>query len=169
MAYSFIDPPARPLFDPAVKRVWFAGMLLLAATLVLAAVLHLRSGDFEAALAKQRALKETLTLQNDQLAEELARYDAQTMRMQQASTENELFADQLFDLLDLVPDDATLTRFEMGEGYLLYSGECRNYPELKERLSHALSGQFQLQGETRESVDGKVRFSLRFERTGASR
>lgn len=167
MAYSFIDPPKRSPFGPMVRRVWIAGGVLLAATLALAAFIHLHNSDLEAALAKQKETQRTLSLQNEQLAKRAALHEMQMRRLLQVNTRNELLADQLFDLLDLVPDDATLQRFEQDEKGVLFAGECRNYSALKQQLEQALSGEYRLQNEEHTSTGERVRFILYFGKSGA--
>jgi hypothetical protein len=168
MAYSFIEPPKRSPFGPTVRRVWIAGGVLLVVTLALAAFIHLQNSDLEAELAKQKEKQRTLSLQNEQLAKRVALHERQMRRLLQVSTANELLADQLFDLLDLVPDDATLQRFERNEKGVLFAGECRNYPALKRQLEQALSGEYRLQNEQKTSEGERVRFTLYFGKKGAA-
>lgn len=166
MAYSFIDTPAKSPFSPAVRKVWLTGVFAVGVMLAVAVGIHLYAAETEAALAKEVKVQETLALQADQLKQQRAQYEMDKVFKQQASTADQLLADQLFDLLDLVPDGATLTRFEFTENALLYAGVCDDYAALKTGMQRAFSGQYRLVESTDEAHGSKTAFQMKFVANG---
>ena len=166
MAYNFIDAVSKTPFSGAVRKVWYGGAFLLALLLAASAVVHSMSGGAREALAKEKTVQETLVLQSDQLTRQQAQFEFGKVLRQQTRTANVLMADQLFDLLDLVPDDATLERFEFNETSVIFAGVCRRFDAMRTDMSRALSGQYRIAETTQTAQKGQTRFMLRFTANG---
>jgi hypothetical protein len=167
MDYSFIDQVSRSPVSEAVRRVWIGGPLLVALLLAAAAVLHLYNNELRAAVVKENKVQETIALQTAQLQQQQAQFELKQGLRQRSSAEDQLLADQLYDLLDLVPDDATLSRFEYDGSSLLYAGVCSDFDALKTGLQRALSGRYRLMESSHAAEGEAVRFTLRFSAKGA--
>lgn len=166
MAYSFIETPPKSPLTSSVKKVWIGGMVLLVLCAVGALLIHLSSKDIQDSIAEAQRMQETLRLQSDQLRRRQAQFEANRLIVQQVATSNQLFAEQVFDLLDLIPDDTTLTRFRIDDTAVVYEGVCRDYQALLRGLKRALGGQYRLI-EARHTPDGgRVRFTLKFASNG---
>ena len=162
MAYNFIESASKTPFSPGVRRVWYVGAALLAVVLAFAAVLHVNSAEQRKLVAQEHAAQETLKVQVEQLVQQQSQFESSRSLRQQNDTANQLLTDQLSDLLDLVPDDATLERFEMNATALLYEGECLRFEKLQTDLGRALSGQFRLAESLHSPSNGQTHFILRF-------
>ena len=168
MPYSFIAPVSKSPFLPAVRRVWYAGTFLLASVLGLAGVLHFKSGELRVQALREAQTQESLRVQVEQLRRQQTLFGYEKMFRQQTDTANQLVAERVSDLLDLIPADATLERFVLDDGGLLYEGECRRFDTLSTELVRALSGQFRPVESVHGSAGGKTHFVLRFVANGAS-
>jgi hypothetical protein len=166
MDYSFIDQVSRNPFSAVVRRVWIGGTLLVALLLAAAAVLHLYNEEQRSAVVKETKTQETIALQTAQLRQQQAQFELKRGLWQQNAAADQLLADQLYDLLDLVPDDATLSRFEYDGSSMLYAGVCSDFNALKEGLQRALSGRYRLMDESHAAEGGATRFTLRFSAKG---
>lgn len=166
MAYSFMETPSKSPLTPGVKKVWLGGVILLGLCTVGALLIHLSNKDIQDSIAEAKRMQETLRLQSDQLRRRQAEFEANRLIVQQVATSNQLFADQVFDLLDLVPDDATLTRVQIDDTGLIYEGACRDYKALLSGLERAFSGQYRLVEARQEPDEGRVRFTLKFKSNG---
>jgi hypothetical protein len=166
MDYSFIDQVSRNPFSAAVRRVWIGGALLVALLLAAAAVLYLYNKELRSAVVKETKTQEMIALQTDQLRQQQAQFELKRGVRQRSSAEDQLLADQLYDLLDLVPDDATLSRFEYDGSSMLYAGVCSDFNALKEGLQRALSGRYRLMDASHAAEGNVVRFTLRFSAKG---
>jgi Tfp pilus assembly protein PilN len=167
MSYSFIDTRPKSPISSGVRKVWFAGAFLLILLIAAYVILHMYSRDERKGLAQKRTVQETIGLQIEQLKEQMAQYEVEKRLRQQTYTANQLQADQLADLLDLIPDDTTLSRFELDGVSVFFEGVCRDFDTLKTDLTRALSGQYLL-SESRQSVaDGQRHFTMRFKQIGA--
>jgi hypothetical protein len=168
MPYSFIEPVSKSPFSPWVRRVWFGGTLLLAVVLALSFFLHFKSGEQRSIALQERQARESLRVQVEQLQQQQTQFEREKVLRQQIDTANQLLADRLSDLLDLVPGDATLERFEMNSTSVLYAGECRRFKTLKADLLRAFSGQFRLAESVPASARGRTHFILRFTADGGA-
>lgn len=166
MAYSFMETPSKSPLTPGVKKVWLGGVILLGLCAAAALFIHLSNRDTEASIAQAKRMQETLVVQSDQLTRRQAQFEADRLFEQRSTTSNQLFADQVFDLLDLVPDDATLTRVQIDDTGLIYEGACRDYKALLSGLERAFSGQYRLVEARQEPDEGRVRFTLKFKSNG---
>jgi len=162
MAYSFTDPVTRSPFSPAVRKIWYAGLALTAIVLAVSAGLHFYSAEQKALAQKERELQKTLAVQVDQLQDQQAHFGSEKTLRQQTYTGNQLMADHIYDLLDLVPDNTTLQRFEMTGLTLLYEGESLDFDTLKQSLLRAFSGQYRLADVEQTGSGEKTHFILRF-------
>lgn len=162
MAYSFIETPSKTPLTSGVKKVWFGGIILLALSVAAALFIHMYNLDTQVSIAEEKRMQKTLLLQSEQLARRQAQFETDRLFQLQASTFNQLFADQVFDLLDLIPDDATLTRVQIDDRGLIYEGVCRDYKALRTGLERAFSGQYRLVEARQEPDEGLVRFTLKF-------
>ncbi|GEM_PF-6788984 len=163
MPYSFIEPRPKKLFSPAVRRVWTATVLLLAATAAGAYWLHLDNARQRAALAELLEETESVRVQIGQLDRQLETMRERKEEVERIDTGNELLAERVKDLLDLVPDDTVLDRFELGERTLGFSGTTGDFRKLSRRFSEALKGEYLLQkSEHAPAAGGRERFVLVF-------
>ena len=166
MPYSFIEPVSKSPFSPAVRKVWYAVALLLGLVLSLAAFLHYKAAEQRKLASQERLTQESLGVQVEQMRQQQASFEREKMIRQATFTANQLFADRVYDLLDLVPDDATLERFDMNASSLLYEGNCKHFEALKRDLERALSGQYRLVASDHATLKGQTHFTLRFAENG---
>jgi len=162
MAYSFTDTVTRSPFSPAVRKIWYTGLALTAIVLAASVGLHFYTQEQQQLAVKERELQQTLSVQVDQLQQQQTHFGTEKMLRQQTYTGNQLAADHIYDLLDLVPDDTTLQHFEMTELTLLYEGESLNFEALMQSLMRAFSGQYRLADTEESNTTGKTHFILRF-------
>ncbi|WP_345970743.1 MULTISPECIES: hypothetical protein [Sulfurimonas] len=162
MDYSFIDQAVKSPFTAAVRRVWVGGAILVALLLAASASLHLMNGELRTAAQKEQHAQGTILLQTAQLQAQQAQFTKKKVVWQQIVAMDKLLADQLYDLLDRIPDDAVLSRFAYDEKQILFEGTCRRFDALKADLERGLSGRYVLASASERSG----RFTLRFNVTG---
>lgn len=160
MDYSFIDQAAKSPFSAAVRRVWVGGGILVGLLLAASAGLHLVNGELRTSAQKERNAQETIQLQTAQLREQHTQFSQKQELWQQTIATDQLLADQLYDLLDLIPDDAVLTHFAYDEKEILFEGTSRRFSTLKADLERALSGRYVLASATFKSGTFGLRFSV---------
>ena len=144
MPYSFIEPVYRSPFSQAVRKAWYAVAALLALMLSLAAFLHFKSGELKKMALQELLTQESLGVQVEQMREQQHWFEREKMLRQETYTANQLVADRVADLLDLIPDDATLERFDMNASSVRYEGTCKHADAVKTELVRAFSGQYRL-------------------------
>lgn len=166
MAYSFIDAAPKSPFSPTVRRVWYTGLVLVFLVAGGAAALHFYSANQQASIAQSREVQHGLRTQLEQLQRQQHDFRSDKQLRERVYTGNQLIVDRIADLLDLIPDDTVLSRFESDGASLLYAGSCSDYKALKRELSRAFSGQYRLVKSQSESRDDRTRFSLRFTTPG---
>jgi len=162
MQYSFIDYAPKSPFSAAVKRVWIGGLLSVGLLLAASFILHLYNGELRAEAEREQKTQETIELQTGQLQRQEAQYAFKKALQLQTSAADQLLRDQLGDLLDLIPDDATLSNFEYNGGGMLFEGFCRRYGALEEGLKRALSGRYILKEAAHSTRNSVTYFRLRF-------
>ena len=166
MDYSFIDQVTKSPVTEAVRRVWIGGASLVALLLAAAAVLHLYNEELRSSVVNETKIQETIALQTAQLQQQQAQFELKQGLRQRSSAEDQLLADQLYDLLALVPDDSTLSRFDYDGTSLLYEGVCNDFVALREGLQRALSGRYRLMDASQSAEEGRTHFILRFSAKG---
>ncbi|MHC3993782.1 hypothetical protein ACXWTF_03080 [Thiomicrolovo sp. ZZH C-3] len=162
MDYSFIDQAVKSPFTAAVRRVWIGGSVLVGLLLAASASLHLMNGELRIAAEKEQKAQGTILLQTAQLQTQQAQFTRKQGAWRQTVATDKLLADQLYDLLDRIPDDAVLSRFAYDAKNITFEGTCRRFSALKADLERGLSGRYVLADSTFKSG----RFSLRFDATG---
>jgi len=162
MDYSFIDQAAKSPFSPAVRRVWIGGGVLVTLLLAASVTLHLLNTELRMSAQKEQKAQQTILLQTAQLQAQEAQFEQKKGLWQQTIATDQLLADQLYDLLDLIPDDAVLSRFVYEEDTILFEGKCRRFTAMKSGLEQALAGRYTLASASFASG----RFSLRFSAKG---
>lgn len=168
MPYSFIAPVSKSPFSPAVRRIWYGGAVLTVSVLAAAAFLHFKSGEQRSGALREAQMQESLRVQVEQLRGQQSLFTHEKRFRQQTDTANQLVAEHVSDLLDLIPGDATLERFDMDASTLLFEGECRRFEALRTDLVRALSGQYRLAESVRTPGGGKTHFILRFAANGGT-
>ena len=162
MRYSFIETAPKSPFSVPVRRIWIGGTLLVLLLLVVSALLHGYNGRMREELRGEKRTQETLRLQTAQLERQQAELEQQRSERWRITAADQLLADQIFDLLSLIPDDTTLTLFEFDGETILFEGVCRRFEPLHSGLERALAGRYTLLNDTHEMARGETRFSLRF-------
>ncbi len=163
MPYSFTGCRRRRLFVGALRQVWIATVLLAAAVAVTAYGLHRINGEMSRNSDADAKLLEALRTQIGQLRAYTEEVSERRALVEEVRTSNELLREQLRSLLDLIPDDTTLTRFEITPQWLLYAGVSRDPEGLRKKLQTALRGQYRLQRYLQVPIDARsVRFESRF-------
>lgn len=144
MAYSFINLPEKSPFFRGVKRIWVAFAVAAVCLLTVAYLLHGSNADRVKAYQAERNDREALALQIGQLEARNRAALKQQILFERVQTSSQLAMEQVSDLLDLVPDGTTLTRFELFDGALVVAGQTRDMEAFDRRFVKALSGPYRL-------------------------
>jgi hypothetical protein len=166
MAYSFIQTAPKSPLSPAVRKVWYAGLLLVFLLAGSAAGLRFYSAKQQAAIANSREVQRGLQIQLEQLQHQQISFKSEKLLRERVYTGNQLIVDRIADLLDLIPDDTVLQRFESDGATLLYSGKCADFKALKRELSRAFSGQYRMVKSHGVPDNALTAFTLRFATPG---
>lgn len=163
MAYSFIELPTKTPWTHHVKRVGVVTLLLLVLMLLAVYTLRLLGDGLSRECRQLVKEQDVLALQIGQMEFQRGEAERRRQLFEQIQTVNQLQREKVKNILDLVPDNTTLQRFELQEGALIVEGESRNDEVGLNRFVAALSELYHLQKrQTRREGKGLVHFRLQF-------
>jgi hypothetical protein len=146
--------------------VWYAVTVMLLIIFALAAFFYMKSGELQQTAMREALAQESLGVQVEQMLRQQEAFEKEKMQRQGTYTANQLFADRVYDLLDLIPDDAILERFDLDASSLYFEGSCKKFEALKTDMVRALSGAYRLVDTVAVPSGGQTHFKLRFALNG---
>ena len=145
MAYSFIEPRPKSPFGRGFRQIWAVTALLLLIIGGTAYGLHVKNTAMAQAYREGIASQNTLKLQRGQLQQYLRETAERKALFEEVHTSNQLLKEQLSNLLELIPDSTTLSRFDFRVSSIGFYGVTKEPKKLKEIFETALKGQYRLQ------------------------
>lgn len=169
MRYSFIQEPVQHSLGDGVKVFLLVGGIVFFLVILGAAVLYLTNKDLRRDLDTQTTRQATMRTQMKQIEQLRSQYEDDKRQSETLRTSNAMLAEQIGDLLALIPDDTVLSKFETNGTALVYAGTTYDFETLQQNLINAFAGQYVLIEIAAASDENLTMFRLRFATHGVKR
>lgn len=167
MSYSFIESKPKTPFPSAVRKVWLFGSIVLIVLMAGVVFAHIKKAQLNKTLQEQRQEQASTEGQTRELRKQMQGYVLVSAMNEQMMTANQLYADQVGDLMGLIPDDTVLHQFERLKNALIFSGVSQDVSAFKTLMIRALSGQYALSLSEVNELDDSNHFYFYFVTSGA--